>query len=38
MFVAAATILPVVLLLVLGFLAARLAGLRIPIRLKRPQA
>jgi hypothetical protein len=38
MFVAAATILPVVLLLALAFLGARLAGLRVPPRLKRPQA
>jgi hypothetical protein len=38
MFVVAATILPVVLLLALAFLGARLAGLRVPPRLKRPQA
>jgi hypothetical protein len=38
MFVAAATILPVALLLALAFLGARLAGLRVPLRPKRPQA
>ena len=38
MFVAAATIAPVVLLLALAFLAARLAGWRGPTGLRRPQA